>query len=305
METAIIQLKRHGILVHSINSTSGEARVNCPFCALRGKSPDIDFSAGVNFRKNVGHCFRCGWRSRHALQQFGLVSRDQAYTSSAAQTRQNKAELPDDFMLLAQRRPDIWARRAVRYLVTRGVTASEINQYDIGLSMIGRFRGRVIFPIRDRKRRLLGFTGRTILKDTEPKWLHSAGLQTMFPALWRKRKCVTLVEGVFDALAVARSCGTVTDVFAMLGTHLSEPKLEWLLDYKNVVLWTDPDKAGYRALAEISPVLQDSGCTVEVVFADKEPADLTVDAVVAGFNQRCVWSLAALHRYSFHLQAKE
>jgi DNA primase len=75
-----------------------------------------------------------------------------------------------------------------------------------------RFRGRLIFPVWDSLGRVVGFGGRALAKDQEPKYLNSPEtlvyqksqlLYAFFQAkdFIKKSQTVVVVEGYMDALA--------------------------------------------------------------------------------------------------------
>ena len=121
-----------------------------------------------------------------------------------------------------------------------------------------RFRGRVIFPIADRRGRVIAFGGR-ILGDGEPKYLNSPetplfhkgrvlyGLdKAQGPARDSGRLIVT--EGYMDVIALHRA--GFADAVAPLGTALTEDHLAELWRVvPEPVLCFDGDTAGARAAA--------------------------------------------------------
>jgi len=118
------------------------------------------------------------------------------------------------------------------------------------------FRHRVIFPIGDRKGRIIAFGGR-VLGDGQPKYLNSP--ETPFfqkgrvlygwaaaRAAAAKEPSAIVVEGYMDVIALQRA-GFATAV-APLGTALTEMQIEelWRLAPEPVLCF-DGDAAGQRA----------------------------------------------------------
>jgi DNA primase len=137
-----------------------------------------------------------------------------------------------------------------------------------------RFRGRVMFPIRDLQKRVIGFGGR-ILDDGQPKYLNSpetplfSKSRTLY-ALDVAREGISqaeelvLVEGYFDAIALHQA--GLTNVAATLGTALTSEHIELIRRFTHrVVLVFDPDTAGVRAALRSMDLFLDSGLTVSVV----------------------------------------
>lgn len=291
-EVMLRQLSRRGI--HGVVS-GGEIRIHCPFCMLRGKSKDDQLSCSINYRRGMGYCFRCHWKSRKALEELkvanvvGGVAIEDPVTDVPV-------VLPEDFEPLHSK-GDEWMQKAWQYAMGRGLSEEQVHRHQVGLSLIGRSRARVVFPIY-RKKQLLGFSGRTLV-DAEPKWLHSPGLRSVYPARYGFNKTtVIIVEGIVDALVVERWVPGA-DVLALLGTHLSEQKMQWLDSYSNIVLWLDPDLPGRKATVTIAPQLEDYGKRVMVVQSEKDPADLTEQEIHAALSKWQRWSATSDNRLLF------
>ena len=119
-----------------------------------------------------------------------------------------------------------------------------------------RFRGRVIYPIRDARGHVCGFGGR-VLDDSQPKYLNSSqtpvfdkgsvlyGIDLAREAI-RRSETAVLVEGYMDVLQ-AHQAG-FKNVIATMGTALSPEQLAVLKPLaRRLVLALDPDVAGDRA----------------------------------------------------------
>jgi DNA primase len=137
-----------------------------------------------------------------------------------------------------------------------------------------RFRSRVMFPIVDLRKRVVGFGGR-ILGEGTPKYLNSPDTSlfrkghTLF-ALDVAREAVTrlktviVVEGYFDAIALHQS--GLTHTVATLGTALTLEHIQVLRRFAaKVVLLFDPDQAGVRAALRGLDLFVNSGMGVTVV----------------------------------------
>jgi len=119
-----------------------------------------------------------------------------------------------------------------------------------------RFWNRLLFPIRTREGRTVGFGGRA-LGDLQPKYLNSAqssifdkstllfGLDLAEDAI-RKEDQVVVVEGYMDALT-AHQFGS-TNVVACMGTAITEQQVGLVKRLsRNIVLALDADAAGQGA----------------------------------------------------------
>ncbi len=119
-----------------------------------------------------------------------------------------------------------------------------------------RFRGRLMFPIRDRRGRVIAFSGR-ILGAGEPKYLNSPDTplfdkgRTLFnidkaAAASRESRRVIVVEGQMDAIALAQA--GIGEAVAPLGTAVTETQLGllWRLSPTPIFCF-DGDNAGQKA----------------------------------------------------------
>ncbi len=179
---------------------------------------------------------------------------------------------------------------ARRYLAERGIDAGTMARFGLGLAPNGRnklkaalaahgedklvdtgmlirpeeenketydrFRGRLMFPIRDQRGRVIAFGGR-ILGDGEPKYLNSPETvlfdkgRTLYnidragPAS-RKANRLIVVEGYMDVIALDRA--GISEAVAPNGTALTEAQLErmWRLDPAPILCF-DGDNAGQKA----------------------------------------------------------
>ncbi len=138
-----------------------------------------------------------------------------------------------------------------------------------------RLRGRVTFPIRDARGRILGFGGRVLDPEGEPKYLN--GPET---SIYRKREVffgfplalepmrrsgrAVVCEGYFDVVALHRA--GVEEAVATCGTALTpEHARDLKRRTREVVLLFDGDEAGRRAARAALEVLLPVGVRVRDV----------------------------------------
>lgn len=122
-----------------------------------------------------------------------------------------------------------------------------------------RFRDRIIFPIFDVSRQVIGFGGR-VLDDSLPKYLNSPETavynksRSLYGLPWAKEKCrasglVFIVEGYFDLIALHQH--GIQNSVATLGTSLTQEHVRILRGFigktGKVVLVYDSDEAGIKA----------------------------------------------------------
>ena len=196
-------------------------------------------------------------------------------------------------------------QRAIDYLRQRGLTGQIANTFGIGYAPPGwenltqalreagasfddlvaagltgrdeqgrprdRFRDRIIFPIRDRRGRVIAFGGRALDGDTAPKYLNSpetplfhkgSELYGLHEARAHNRQLQRLlvVEGYMDVVALAQH--DIAYAVATLGTATTAEHVERLFrSVSDLVFCFDGDRAGraaaWRALEVALPFLRD------------------------------------------------
>ncbi len=178
--------------------------------------------------------------------------------------------------------PEGWRNLSSR-LVEEGipesvaVSAGLLVKGDSSKDPYDRFRGRVIFPIRDLSGRVLGFGGR-VMGDDLPKYINTPetpvyrkgdslfGLDVASPFV-REAGEVLLVEGYLDVISLHQE--GVRNVVGVLGTALTEDqarKLRRLTEH--CVLLFDSDEAGRRAALRSGLILLGEGFVCRVAPLD-------------------------------------
>lgn len=215
------------------------------------------------------------------------------------------------------------AQSARDYLQHRGLSADIINHFSIGYAPAGwdnvlkrfgkqpedreslmeagmlvsndkgrvydRFRERVMFPIRDKRGRVIGFGGRVLGNDT-PKYLNSPEtpvfhkgrqLYGLYEALKNhpEPKRLLVVEGYMDVVALAQY--GVDYAVASLGTSTTAEHIQLLFrSTDNVICCYDGDRAGreaaWRALETALPYMNDGRQLRFMFLPDGEDPDTLV-----------------------------
>ncbi|MCI5065151.1 DNA primase [bacterium] len=140
-------------------------------------------------------------------------------------------------------------------------------------------RGRVVFPILNGERVLVGFGGRILPpfeSEETPKYLNSPetalyqksrvlyGLPNAVQAA-RYQKEIFVVEGYFDVISLAQS--GVEQVVATCGTALTEKHVQALQRIvRKICVLFDGDTAGEDAAAKAFPGFLNSGVEAEAIF---------------------------------------
>lgn len=194
-------------------------------------------------------------------------------------------------------------QQAVNYLKNRGVSGEIAAKYDLGYaadgfenllkefdsaatqeqlieiglikksekgSLYDRFRNRIVFPIKDRRGRVIGFGGR-VLDDAVPKYLNSPetpvfhksdALYGLYEARRSKlsTKSLIVVEGYMDVVALAQH--GIDNVVATLGTATTAQHIQQLFRCtQEIIFCFDGDRAGreaaWRAAQQTIPLFKD------------------------------------------------
>ncbi|MFD2176400.1 DNA primase [Veronia pacifica] len=163
-----------------------------------------------------------------------------------------------------------------------------------------RFRGRVMFPIRDRRGRVIAFGGR-VLGDGTPKYLNSPEtpifhkgreLYGLYEALQSHREPnqLLVVEGYMDVVALAQF--GVDYAVASLGTSTTADHVQMLFrQTSTVVCCYDGDRAGrdaaWRAMEQALPHLSDGRQLKFMFLPDGEDPDSCIrQEGKEGFEER-------------------
>jgi DNA primase len=164
---------------------------------------------------------------------------------------------------------------------------------EVGLAQRGRgggeydrFRSRIMFPIRDRRGRTLGFGGRAMRSDQGAKYVNTAetdffhksrmlyGLDMAKAAIAKAARAV-VVEGYTDVLALHQA--GVEEAVGVMGTAITEEQVATLSGMvEEVVLALDADSAGQEAMLRAQRVAAGRKMRILVAAmpAGEDPAEM-------------------------------
>jgi DNA primase len=184
--------------------------------------------------------------------------------------------------------PDAWQSLSGRFNSQALLDAGLAVKNDAG-HVYDRFRGRVMFPIRDKRGRIIGFGGR-VLDNSTPKYLNSPETSLfhkgrevygLYELLQKNAKPerILLVEGYMDVIALA-GCG-IDNAVAALGTAASQAHAELLFRFSaELVFCFDGDRAGreaaWRAMESVFPCLRDGRQVRIMLLPEAEDPDSLV-----------------------------
>lgn len=157
-----------------------------------------------------------------------------------------------------------------------------------------KFRGRLMFPIKDVRERVIAFGGR-VLDDSKPKYInspenivYSKGRQLFGLNVAKKsgNKKIIIVEGYMDAVSLYQR--GIENVVASLGTALTEAQGRLLGKYASeIIIGYDSDGAGQAATLRGLDILQNLGYDVRVLQLEgaKDPDEFVIKYGTGRFNK--------------------
>ena len=204
--------------------------------------------------------------------------------------RNIKAQTVEEFLLGFA--PNTWDS-LIKYLGEKGfsdkemagagliITSEEGKKHD-------RFRGKLMFPIMDDKKRVTGF-GARVLDGSLPKYINSPqtpifdksgtlyGIEKAAGAM-RKQELAVIVEGYMDVILAHQ--GGFNNVVASMGTAISEKQVNILKRYTgNLALALDADVAGEEAMLRCVGFenILDSELKVIILPEGKDPDEVIIE----------------------------
>jgi DNA primase len=174
-------------------------------------------------------------------------------------------------------------RTLTRLFQQQNVTPEQLEQSGLvgkreDGSLYDRFRNRLMFPIHNETGKIIGFGGRSLTSEDEPKYLNSPEtpiykkshvLYNLHRAKTeiRKEDRVILVEGYMDAIGV--TAAGVRPVIASCGTALTSQQVKMLSRHTHrIVVNFDPDAAGANAAERSINLLLEEGMQVRIMELD-------------------------------------
>ena len=149
-----------------------------------------------------------------------------------------------------------------------------------------RFRSRIMFPIRDRRGRTLGFGGRAMRSDQGAKYVNTAetdffhksqmlyGIDRAKAAIAKAGRAV-VVEGYTDVLALHQA--GIEEAVGVMGTAITDEQVAALSGMvEEVVLALDADSAGQEAMLRAQRVAGERKMSLRVAAmpAGEDPAEM-------------------------------
>ncbi len=174
----------------------------------------------------------------------------------------------------------------LKHMANQGVVTQKLLQVGLiisrskGEGFYDRFRQRLMFPIYNTQGKVIGFGGRALDDEQQPKYLNSPDTplyhkgEGFYGLNWAledigKNGSAIIVEGYLD-LITAHQYG-FTNVVATLGTAITQAQVRQLRQLaKEVVIFFDSDSAGISAAARSWTLFLESGLRVRVATLEAE-----------------------------------
>ena len=269
----------HSVLGKSKPSTKGNHAFHCPFCKHHKPKLEIDPKTGFY------HCWTCepATKGRNLVS---LLKKVQATTAQVTEMRgyfpegkrevddkqYEVVELPKEFVSLTKPSTKLTYRQAKSYIISRGITDTDIVKYNIGYCETGKYKNSIIVPSYDARGRINYFISRSFERDPGRKYNapscnknHLVGLEYFIN--WKVP--VILCEGIFDAIALKRNA------VPLFGKTIPEALMMKLVqsDVKTVYLALDND--AFKSSIKYAQQLINLGKDVYLIELEgKDPSEI-------------------------------
>jgi DNA primase len=189
----------------------------CPFCHHHKKKLQ------VNLQTQQWHCWVCDAKGKriqrllkrlhvdsHKLKKiYEIYGDDYVVYSNNTEDEKVELRLPNEFRSLLEEPKGLnpTFRKVKEYARKRGITQGDIKRYNIGYCDSGHYANRIIIPSYDNDNRLNYFIARSVFDEEKFKYKNPPVSKNviMFENQINWQEPITLVEGVFDAMAVKRN----------------------------------------------------------------------------------------------------
>ena len=209
--------------------SGGELYYHCPYCNHHKKKLAINLKKGW-------HCWVCDKRGKNAyriVRKFGTYQQrqkwlelegrldlsefDQIFKELNNIEEEITLDLPEEFISLCNKHLPKSSQKPLAYLKSRGIGKDEIMRWKMGYCAEGHYGGRIIIPSFNLNGNVNYFIARSYVGHSWRYLNPPAKKDVIFNELfvdWDEP--ITLVEGVFDAIAAGENA------IPILGSTLRE-----------------------------------------------------------------------------------
>jgi DNA primase len=163
----------------------------------------------------------------------------------------------------------------------RGLEYNILEHFEVGYSIA---KDRVVIPVRDAQYKAVGFIGRAIKSEQEPRYLYNKGFKradVLFNIQNAKQysSCI-IVEGSIDAMFIHQA--GFPNVVATLGSKISDYQYKLMKRYfDSIIVFSDNDEAGEQMKRDILFACSGKDLyTVELPADKKDAGEMTQEEII-------------------------
>ena len=264
------------VLGRSKKTSGNNVSFRCPLCNHYKHKLEIDLNT------QYWHCWVCNAKGRKLYTLFKKINATVSQLKDLGKlsgtyipvktTIIEHVSLPPEFKLILngnKNNPEF--RNALMYLKNRGVSREDIVRYGIGYCETGSYAKMIIIPSYNIDGELNFFTGRSYYKDSTFKHKNPKVSKDIigFELFINWNQLITIVEGVFDAIAVKRNA------IPLFGKIILDNLKKKIIEkqVKNIYIALDTD-ARSKAL-DICQYFIDNGINVHLMeLGEKDPSEI-------------------------------
>lgn len=247
---------------------------------LNPEHPDTNPSLRIDKITGSFHCFACHFKG-NIFKHFGVLSNHTSIRVAKLKQKLNALKQVHDLELPVGATPYTRSFRGISPATLKHFNAF-YTQYEEKLA------DRICFPVKDITNKTVVFVARHTLSNGNPRYVNypSGVSMPLFPASApRDTKSIVLVEGLFDFLNLYDK-GLRTAVCCFGTNTLHKDTRQKLMPFRaqgihQIYIMFDGDTAGERASAELKPVIEAEGFSVEIIKLPDglDPGDLDQESV--------------------------
>lgn len=171
--------------------------------------------------------------------------------------------------------------------IERGLEIDTLKEFEVGFSSK---KNRIVIPVRDAQYHAVGFIGRAISDEQEPRYLYNQGFKradVLFNIQNAKKydSCI-VVEGSVDAMFIHQA--GYPNVVATLGSKISEYQFKMLKKYfDQIIIFSDNDDAGKQMMNDILDACVGKELYTVALPADKKDAgEMTKTEIIKSIENK-------------------
>jgi DNA primase len=248
----------------------------------------------INIKTGLWQCFNpsCGKKGnfRHLYKQvtgkpFGKdIKLDHVALQNHIDRELNYEEAEEQQLNISDVEIDYTNDEDLEKLLTlyeRGLEYNILEHFEVGYSAA---KERVVIPVRDAQYKAVGFIGRAIRSDQDPRYLYNKGFKranVLFNIQNAKQynSCI-VVEGSIDAMFIHQA--GFPNVVATLGSKVSDFQFKLLKKYfDSIIVFSDNDEAGEYMKRDILFACSGKDLyTVQLPADKKDAGEMTQEEII-------------------------